>query len=237
MQAALESTLFFETPEEMFTRVFREIRPRTPVPVVRVEFRPFANANSFIRIENGTLEVRITDLLSAAPAPVLEALAWILLSKLWRRPVPRACSHRYRLYLNRQDVRATLQRMRKERGRKQLRHPRGHAWDLAEIFEDLNVRFFGGKMARPALGWSVRASRSTLGHYDPSHHAIVLSRILDSPDVPKLAVEYVMFHEMLHLLHPVEHGLTRRCVHTPAFKAAEREFPQLEEARRFLKAL
>jgi hypothetical protein len=237
MQAALESTLFFESPEEMYTRVYREIRPRTAVPTVQVEFCTFANANSFIRLHEGRLAVRITDLLKDAPAPVLEALAWILVCKLCRKPTPAGCSHRYRHYLNRQDIRAALQTLRRERGRKQLRHPQGHTWDLAEVFEDINLRFFGGMMARPALGWSVRVSRSTLGHYDPCHHAIVLSRILDRPEVPRLAIEYVMFHEMLHLRYPVEHRGTRRCVHTPEFKAAERQFPELEQARQLLKRL
>src|SRR5438309_782700 len=189
MQATFESTLFFESPEEIYARVFRTLKPRTPLPQIRLEYCKFANANSFIRLDNGALEVRITDLLRDAPAPVTEALAWILLSKLYRKPVPAACSHRYRLYLNRRDVRTELQRLRRERGRKQLREPRGHAWDLVEIFEDLNARFFGGMMARPDLGWSVRPSRTTLGHYDPSHHAIVLSSIMDRPTVPKLAVE------------------------------------------------
>ncbi len=237
MQAALESTLFFETPQEMYARIYRQVRPRTPLPGVTVEFCAFANASSFIRLTAAGLEVRITDLLEGAPAPVQEALAWILVCKLCRKPVPPACSHRYRLYLNRQDVRTELQRMRRERGRKQLRPPRGNAWDLVEIFEDLNRRFFGGLMARPELGWSVRVSRTTLGHYDPGHHAIVLSRILDRPEVPKLAVEYVMFHEMLHLRYPVVHRGARRCVHTPEFKAAEREFPELAHARQLLKAL
>ena len=58
-----------------------------------------------------------------------------------------------------------------------------------------------------------------LGHYDPSHNAIVLSRILDRSDTPRLAVEYVLFHEMLHLRYPAEHSGVRRCVHTRDFKA------------------
>lgn len=237
MKAALESTLFFESPEEIWTRVFREVRPRTAVPPIRVEFCEFANANSFIRLVEGQLEVRITDILKEAPAPVIEALAYILISRLYRKPVPRSCSHRYRLYLNRTDVRATVQQIRRERGRKQISHPSGHVWDLVEVFEDLNVRFFGGMMSRPALGWSLRVSRSTLGHYDPCHHAIVISRVFDRPDVPRLALEYVMFHEMLHLRFPVEHRGTRRCVHTPEFKNAEKEFPKLLEARELLKQL
>jgi hypothetical protein len=233
----LESALFFETAEQIYARVFRLVRPRTPVPPIRVEFCPFANANSFIRMEGGAIEVRISDVLRDAPAPVMEALAFILVSKLYRRPVPRSCSHRYRLYLNRRDVRHEIQRVKRERGRKHVSGPTGECYDLVEMFEDLNLRFFGGMMARPDLGWSRRPSRTTLGHYDPSHHAIVLSSILDRPSVPRIAVEYVMFHEMLHLRYPVDHRGARRCVHTPEFKAAEREFPGFEEAREALKRL
>src|SRR4051812_2318858 len=108
----VESTLFFETPEEIYTRVFRTINPRTIAPEFHIEFRRFANANSSIRLEDGRIHVRITDLLSAAPAPILEALAYILLCKLYRKPVPRVYSHQYRLYLNRVDVRSNLHLLR-----------------------------------------------------------------------------------------------------------------------------
>jgi hypothetical protein len=233
----LESALFFESPEQIYLRVFRQLKPRTPAPRVSVEFCQFANANSFIRLENGCIDVRITDVLKDAPAPVMEALAVILLSKLYRKPVPRSYTYRYRLYLNRRDIRGEMQRIKRERGRKHISDPQGRCYNLVEVFEDINFRFFGGLMARPELGWTRRVSRTTLGHYDPSHHAIVLSSILDRPGVPRLAVEYVMFHEMLHLRHPVEHKGSRRCVHTPEFKSAEKEFPHLKEAKEALKHL
>ena len=76
-----------------------------------------------------------------------------------------------------------------------------------------------------------------MGHYDPSHNAIILSRLLDNVRVPRLAVEYVLFHEMLHLRFPVEHRGARRCVHTREFKDAEQQFPRLKEAKEMLKAI
>src|ERR1035441_7727537 len=82
----LQSSLFFESPEEICARLFRELKPRTAAPEMRVESSPFANADSFIRLEDGRLEIRISDLLAGAPAPVLEALAHILLGKLYRKP-------------------------------------------------------------------------------------------------------------------------------------------------------
>lgn len=222
---------------EIYARVFRELRPRTPLPQIRVEFRRYANANAQVRFHDGKLLVRLADTLEGAPEDVLHALAEILLSKLFRRPVPAAANDRYRRYLNRRDIRRNLDLVRQIRGHKRVEHPQGRHFDLEQMFEDLNFRYFFGLMARPRIGWSPHASRTLLGHYDPSHNAIVLSRILDRPDTPPLAVEYVLFHEMLHLRYPAEHNGSRRCVHTQAFKEAEKQFEHFKDAKALLRKL
>lgn len=223
--------------QELYERVFRDLRPRTPVPAIRVRFRKYANANSRIRLAEGQLAVDISDTLESAPAPVHEALAYILIAKLYRKPVDQMLLARYRHYLNRSEVRKTIQHVKRSRGRKFFSAAKGEHYDLFEIFDQLNFKYFDGLMARPELGWSLRESRTTLGHYDPSHHIIILSRVLDSATVPKTAVEFVMFHEMLHLKYPTEHRGARRCVHTPEFKAAEKQFAEHEEARKQLRRL
>jgi len=233
----LQSSLFFETPEEIYARVFRTLKPRTPVPSLRIEYCRFANADSFIRLENGALHVRISDLLEGAPAPITEALAFILLGKLYRKPIARVYSHRYRLYLNRRDVRRQAHLVRQIRGRKFISGPAGAHHNLEEIFERLNAQHFDGLLGRPQLGWSRGDSRNMLGHFDPSHNAIIISRIFDRESAPPLALEYVMFHEMLHLRYPVEHSGSRRRVHTREFRAAEKKFPRLKEAKEILKRL
>ncbi len=232
-----QSSLFFETLEEIYRRVFRELKPRARMPQFQVEFRRFANADSFIRMENGQVHVRISDMLEGAPAPVMEALAHILLHKLYRRPVPRIYNHRYRLYLSRKDMRRRMHLVRQIRGRKFLSGPQGEHHNLDEVFEELNAAHFGGLLGRPQLGWSRNASRTMLGHFDPSHNAIVISRIFDDPKVPRLALEYVVFHEMLHLRYPVDHNGTRRRVHTKDFREAEKLFPRLAEAKDLMKRL
>jgi hypothetical protein len=233
----LQSAIFFETPEELFARVFQELKPRTPTPVVRVEFCKFANANSFASWDESGLAIRITDVLEGAPAPILEALAHILLSKLLRRPPPRTYVERYRRYLNRKEMRRCLQLVKQTRGRKFVSGPKGSCYDLEELFEELNAVYFHGLMAQPLLGWSRKASRLILGHYDPSHNAIILSKLLDDARVPRVAAEYVLFHEMLHLRHPVQHRGARRCVHTPEFKDAEKQFGALNAAKDILKKI
>jgi hypothetical protein len=226
-----------ETPQEIFARVFHEWKPRTPLREVRVEFRRFANANSFIGLEEGRLRVRLPDVLEGAPARVLEALANILVAKLYRRPVPAVFNDRYRRYLNRREMRRSLHLLRQIRGRKFVSGPQGDVYNLEEMFEQLNAAHFDGLMARPALGWSRRPSRSTLGHYDLSHNAIILSKLLDRAQAPRLAVEYVLYHEMLHLRFPADHSGARRRVHTREFQEAEKTFPRFKEAKESLKKL
>jgi SprT-like family len=226
-----------ELAARIYARVFHFLKPRTPLPAIHVQFRRYANANAQVQLQNGELRVRMADTLASAPESVIEALAEILLAKLFRRPVPAHSNDRYRRYMNRRDIRENLNVVRQIRGRKRVEAPQGLHFNLEEMFEDLNFRYFFGLMARPALGWSPHASRTMLGHYDPSHNTIVLSRIFDRPDTPRVAVEYVLFHEMLHLRYPAEHKGARRRVHTREFKQAEKQFERLAEAQAALKRL
>jgi predicted metal-dependent hydrolase len=149
--------------------------------------------------------------------------------------VDRVHNARYRRYVGGHELAAKARLVRQMRGRKHIRSARGHHYHLEEIFDDLNRRFFNGLLGRPQLTWSQNHARSSLGHYDPAHNAIVISRIFDHPQVPRYAVEYILFHEMLHLKHPVKLRGSRRCVHSREFQAEERSFPELEQARRFLR--
>ena len=126
---------------------------------------------------------------------------------------------------------------RRLKGRKLISGPLGEHYDLAEIFDAVNRHYFKGAIERPQLGWSRRASRTHLGHWDPAHRTIVLSRFLDQGNVPRVAVEYVMYHEILHIVHPEERDGMRRRIHTAAFRSAEKNFEDLKEARALLKKL
>ena len=233
MQA--EAPTLVHNPEEAYLRVFRALRPQGPVPRVTVHFKRYANANSRIQLSSGHLLVEISDMLEGAPAVVHDALAHILISKLYRRQPDRSQVAVYRRYLNRADIRRTLQLVKQARGRKRYRDPKGRHYNLCDLFDELNFAHFSGLMAQPQLGWSLRPSRSTLGHYDPSHNVIILSGLLDSPDAPDIAVKYVMFHEMLHLRYPTDYRALRRCVHTPEFREAERRFPGYQLAKTSLR--
>ena len=222
---------------ELFQESHRELRPSAPIPELKIEFFAFANINNTIRLRQGKLLVRLSDLLEGAPEAVLRAIAHILLAKMYRHPIDRGQAARYRKYLASHEIVRKTHLVRQIRGRKQLHSARGHFYDLDAVFEKLNTRFFYGLLARPRMSWSRTRTRRILGHYDPAHNAIVISRVFDQSAVPGYAVEYIVYHEMLHLKHPVRLRGSRRCVHSAEFQAEEKLFPQLAEANAFLKRL
>jgi len=222
---------------QLFHESYRDLRPRSPVPELKVEFYSFANINNTIRLREGRLLVRVSDLLEGAPEYVLRAIAHILVAKMYRKPLDRDHVIRYRRYVSAQHMSRKAHLVRQIRGRKQIVSPRGLTYDLEAVFEDLNLRFFHGLLARPQMSWSSERARNRLGHYDPAHNAIIVSRLFDDPRIPRFLVEYIVYHEMLHLKHPVKLRGSRRCVHPAEFQAEERLFPHLDEAKRFLKLL
>ena len=221
----------------IFEESFRELRPRTPVPDLHIDFFRFANVNNTIRLREGRLLVRISDLLEGAPESVLRAIAHILLAKIYRKPIDREHATRYRRYICTHHMSQKARLVRQIRGRKRITSAQGHAYHLEEIFEDLNRQYFHGLMARPLMTWSSERARNRLGHYDPAHNAIVVSSVFDHPRVPRYVVEYILYHEMLHLRHPVKLRGSRRCVHSAEFQAEERLFEKVDAAKDFLKRL
>jgi predicted metal-dependent hydrolase len=222
---------------EIFQDIYRELRPASSIPELKIEFFAFANVNNTIRLREGRLLVRLSDLLEGAPDTVLRAIAHILLAKMYRHTIDRGHAARYRRYVASHDIVRKTHLVRQMRGRKRLRSARGHFYDLDAIFEDLNTRFFHGLMARPRMSWSQTKTRRILGHYDPAHNAIIISRIFDHPAMPAFVLEYIVYHEMLHLKHPVKLRGSRRCVHSAEFQAEEKLFPRGAEANKFLKGL
>ncbi|HKF49767.1 MAG TPA: SprT-like domain-containing protein [Terracidiphilus sp.] len=202
-----------------------------------MRFRRFTSLNTTIRLREGHVYVSLSDLLEGAPEPVIRAIAHILLAKLYRKPIDPAQNHRYKRFASSSSVTKQTERIRSARGSKRYSGPEGRFYNLEEVFDALNSRFFGGLMGRPELTWSEHTAKRSLGHYDAAHNTIVVSRVFDRPSSPRYAIEYLLYHEMLHLKHPVKMNGVRRCVHSREFKAEERQFPQLKEALAFLKRL
>ena len=222
---------------EIFEQEYRALRPRAPMPPIQVRFRRFTSLNTRIRLREGQILASLSDLLEGAPDSVLHAIAHILLAKLYKKPINPTHNLRYKRFCTSAAVARQAELIRHARGSKRYFGPEGRFYNLEEVFDALNMRFFGGLMGRPELTWSEHHAKRSLGHYDAAHNTIVVSRVFDRPSSPRYAIEYLLYHEMLHLKHPVRMRGLRRCVHSREFKAEEACFPQLAEALAFIKRL
>lgn len=221
----------------VFEREYRVLRPRAPMPPFDVRFYRFTSLNTTIRLREGRIRVHLSDLLEGAPERVLIAIAHILLAKLYRKPIEPMHADHYRRFTSSEAVLHQTELIRQVRGRKKMLGVQGTHYNLEEVFDALNARFFHGLLGRPLLTWSSHSARRSLGHYDSAHNTIVISRIFDRPNTPRFAMEYLLFHEMLHLKHPVKVRAGRRCVHGREFRADEKLFPELKDAKAYLKRL
>jgi hypothetical protein len=217
----------------MFQRVFTRLGCSGPPPRFVVEYYPYSSLVLTIRRREEVLRVRFSDLLRRAPPAVLEGAAALLLSRIYRRRTPRALAAPYLAYAKSERTRHRINHMR--RGRvPAASNPRGRHFDLELLFDQLNAKYFEGALQRPAIGWSKRSWRRQFGCYDPGPRHILLNRRMDRPNVPQYAVEYVLYHEMLHVKHPTRRSGCSLVSHSPEFRAEEKLFSEFTRARKAL---
>jgi hypothetical protein len=219
--------------QRMFTRLGCDGRP----PRFRVEFYGYSSLVLTIRRREDVVYVRFSDLLKRASLAVLEGAAALLLARVYRRKAPRALVEPYLEYARSDRTRTRMNRMRRGRVRLAATNPRGQQFDLERLFDELNKNYFAGGLQRPHIGWSTRNWRRQFGCYDPGPNQILLNRRMDRAGVPQFAVEYVLFHEMLHVKHPTRRSGCSLVSHSKEFREEEKRFAEFERARRVLDRL
>lgn len=222
--------------ELAFQKVHRQLKPRTTVPSMKTEFFPSVGANHSASLEHGVLHVRISDLFDDAPREILETLAIILLSKLYKKKVSTEHQRTYRRFTLSSAMLERSRLTRAKRGKKPITTgSRGKHQDLDSVFNDLNATYFKGDLRKPCLSWTPNKARSVLGRYNYDDDVIYISRILDSTDTPDYVLKYILFHEMLHVKHQPRISNLREIVHTPEFRQEEKRFEHYGEANLWLK--
>jgi len=218
-------------------RIYTRIGCAGPPPAFCVEFYPYSSLTLTIRRRDEEMIVRFSDLLQRAPVAVLEGAAALLLAKIYRRRTPRALVATYNQYAKSHRTRQRIQNMRSGRVRRASLDAAGRHFDMNAMFDDLNARFFAGTLRKPHLGWSTLGWRRQFGSYDPGPDQILLNKRMDRPEVRRYVVEYVLYHEMLHVKHPTRKSGCTLLSHSPEFRAEEKLFPEFERARKALDRL
>ena len=220
--------------KKLFLDAFHHLGRNRGIPVVDVRFYPYAGLRHTIRVRAGQVYVRLSDLIKDCPPEVMRSLAFVLVARLLGKKVPVVHERVYRDYTLTPNVMRSSDIARRHRGRKMISTAQGVNYDLDKMFSKLNRRYFDSSLEKPTLTWSQRKTRSILGHHDRVYETITISKSLDSSQVPDWFVEFILYHEMLHIKHSARMINGRRYYHTAAFRQDERRFARYEDSQRWL---
>ncbi len=203
----------------------------------RVELMATRNRVSMISVQfrrEGYARIRLHEQFLVAPAPVREALALYLRTR-HRRAWTVVADYARRIRVPADESRSPARRLQ----------ARGQVHDLREIADEVNAGFFNGTV-KCHIGWGAqrpltrRRTRSRSIRYGSWSHATRTVRIhplLDDRRVPREFIAYILYHEMLHAVVPVEERPGRRIDHSVTFRKLEKQYPDIEGMRRLSRSL
>lgn len=126
--------------------------------------------------------------------------------------------------LHREEEGKLIEKMKQKIEKKRLKTQANKDDYLKRRFDDFNSMYFGGKLKANSIEF-VSNQRWVRGSCTPSKGTIRISHKL--LEMPKWVLDYVIMHEMSHLLHPN---------HSKAFWNKVGEYKFTERARGFLMA-
>lgn len=195
----------------------------------RIELTMTHNHRSMLRsipLQSGRILVRAHNMFLFAPPPIVT-----FVGRYIANPLDRIASHAIDFFISGELDR--IDAAKKSARRRQPRRAQGRHFNLLDIFQNLNESEFDGQI-QADITWSKGkrlAKRSTtilFGSFTPGNEGepglIRIHPALDQDFVPQEFVEFVVFHEMIHVLIPVRLRDGRRIVHPPEFRERERKF-------------
>ncbi len=116
----------------------------------------------------------------------------------------------------------------------------GETYNLKDLFDSVNADYFENKLRLPIF-WSgdklaKPKTKIRLGSYHIKQQEIRIHRILDHPDIPSYFIRFIIYHEMLHHVHPpLIRKSGRRAIHHAQFLHHEKQFKEYDQVQTYLK--
>ena len=175
-----------------------------------------------IREKNNSLLIRLHRIFLSAGREVLNELSDYIRGRKSKTP------------LISDFIKYNKHQIRKKPPRKFSIQTEGRHYNLLDIYHSINMTYFDDKVSA-SITWGSKgprraARRRTLGSYTTQNHMIRINPILDSGNVPRYFLEYIVYHEMLHADIGIEKESGRRIIHSNKFNRREKLFDHYERA-------
>lgn len=110
-------------------------------------------------------------------------------------------------------------------------HPGVHH-DLRAVLEGVNRQWFESALDLD-ITFGRRPARRTMGRHErrTPRSAVIVNPLLDHPWVTRWYLDYLVFHECLHEVHPARPVRGRMMLHPPEFREHEKTHPDFARVR------
>ena len=218
-------------------RLFKIISPIVSGHGLELRTASFCGTKEFQaswKRSGGGVDIMISDYLIDAPCDVITDFSQTVVGTIaGRRP---AYGKTYLDWVKSDEYISSKREIYLRRSRNLTGSPEGNERDLTESLNrilDLGLLVPDG-IDNSFLSWTKIPNVRKLGFCSPMMRVIGISCVLDDDSVPEFVLDYVVYHESLHLAQGYRPG---QRPHSKKFRADERKYPRYEEAERYLRSL
>jgi hypothetical protein len=217
--------------EQAMQDAFKAVGRRFGFIEVEASYYPFKEFKTTWQRTGPRASFKVTDYLSGAGTEVMEDFAACLFTKVRERR-REEYSPAVTDYLRSERFLSQNQDKYIRRSRNLTLSALGQAYDLEVLLGSLRRKGLVEDGKGTFLSWTDKPNRFRMGYCSTLMRVVAISSALDSRQVPDFVAEYVLYHEMLHL---VTRSDSLRSYHDAEFKRMERRFPRWREAENWLR--
>lgn len=217
--------------DERLNRILKEVAAKEGITVVEAKYRKFAGASYHSRSLNGRYRFEITDYVSTAPDDVLKDYLETMVSNATEK-----CRNRPAGFIEWASSDEFLNRWRPvkiRRSRNISRSTIGKSRDLGASLDRLIEMglVYESDIRNSYYTWTSRPNYRKVGECDLLFRIVTISSVLDSEDVPERVLDYVVYHETVHLRIGHRPG---KIPHGKEFRELENLYPDVEWCEKYL---
>jgi len=213
------------------TAAFSEIGKEHGYTSVTAEFSEFKEFKAKWRRSMGWIEFEVSDYLKDAPEDALKGVAETIFSRITIRSENKYSD----AMLEWMRADAFIEKNRPlylKRAKNITRTHVGEHRNLEESYQRLIDIGLVTRDDNALLTWTKQPNVKRIGYCSPLMKVIMISSMLDNADIPEYVLDYVVYHELIHMdegVGPFEQK------HDANFRAKESMCPMLYEAVDWLK--
>ena len=222
-----------EIEERKLVNAFRTVGKEYGYDSVTAEFSEYKEFKIKWRRSCGWAEFEVSDYMADAPPEVMEGMAETIFSRITRK-ARKNYPKKMLDWISSEEFVKAKQPLYLMRSHNLTGTPVGQHADLRESYERLVKTGLVPRYENLAITWTKQPTARRVGFCSVLMKVIIISSELDRPEVPAFVLDYVLYHELIHLMHGFDPFGQR---HNADFQSLEKLYPKHEEAEEWLKKM